>query len=126
MAVDTKTLDLDTILPIKGKVKLGGKTYIVEPPKLKNLIELSKLARLFEKGESNETSAITALDKFKELLYPIIPDLKNEGIDISLLQAAGLLNYIMELATPEDKKQLDAAGITPTKKKIQPQPDSSN
>ncbi len=126
MAVDTKTLDLDTILPNKGKVKLGGKTYIVEPPKLKNLIELSKLARLFEQGEANESSAITALDKFKELLYPIIPDLKKDSVDISLLQAAGLLNFIMKLATPEDKKILDEAGITPTKKKIPRQQGSSD
>ena len=126
MAVDIKTLDLDTILPNKGKVILGGKEYIVEPPKLKNLIELSKLAKLFQDGKASDSAAISALTEFKELLYPIIPALKDSEVDISLDQAAALLEFIMKLATPEDKIALDKAGITPTKKKIKPQQDTSD
>ena len=125
MAVDTKKLDLDTIMPDKGEVKLCGKTYIVEPPKLKSLIELTKLAQVFKQERVDEPTAIAALERFVKLLYPIIPDLEKDNIDISIDQAGRLLEFLDSLSTPEDKKALEAAGITPANQESKKKSDFS-
>jgi len=123
----TFKLDLDILQPQAGEITLGGKTYYVEPPKLKTVVRLSKIAQSFQRigtdENVNEADIIDLLSDFKDALVPVVPEFVNDEVDINLTQAGALLTFIFEMASPADAKALKDEGITPNQKKTQTAPD---
>ncbi|WP_438979900.1 hypothetical protein [Polynucleobacter sp.] len=119
---DTFSLDLDTLKPKQATVKLGGKEYSVEPPKLKTLVVLSKIATAFDKlgeGEqASDQSVVGAIADLQKALVGTIPELADDGIDLSLEQASALLKFVFEMASPPDTQALKEKGIEPAQKKM--------
>jgi hypothetical protein len=102
-------LDLDALAPESKKVKLGGKIIDVHPPKFKNLVSLMKTVAILQKAGNDQEASLNAIQTLKTSLLPMIPALGDEDMDLTIEQMNTLLQFVMAIATPDDK--LEAQGI---------------
>jgi hypothetical protein len=114
---DHLKLDLDILDSEGGEVTLGGKTYSVSPPKMGLLLKLSKLAKRFDAVKTNVAEnpdeVFELLEQLYDILTPIIPDLKSGNADLNMAQAGALMQFIFEMAKPDELSALKAEGIEP-------------
>lgn len=96
-------LDLDTLDPKPHLVRLCGQTIEVYPPKLKNLVNLMNASQQLRE----KTTVEEATKSLLESLYPIIPDLKKDGIDVSFEQLIKLVEFVQEISAPEKTETSD-------------------
>lgn len=108
-------LDLDALEPESRTIKVSGQILEVRPPKMVTLTKLLKLARKFDEvDESNEDEVVAAVEEIRTALEPMIPGIKNPGIDFSLTQLMGLFRFIQDMAKPPETKVLEENDLTPT------------
>ena len=99
-------LDLDAIQPEPKKVKLCGKAIDVHPPKFKSIVKLLTLTAEL-RDLKNDEKGVRLFEEFKEALLPIVPALKDDDMDISLVQLNRLLEFVFALASPEEMKEAE-------------------
>lgn len=111
---DKADLDLDIIEPDVKHVRLGGKIYEVHPPKIKNIVVITKLAReLKDETKSLEEKTIVFED-LKQVLGGVMPAFKSdEQVDLSLDQMIALIEFIFSLVTPDELGELEKLNATP-------------
>lgn len=108
-------MDLDVLLPKPKKVRLNGQIYDVNPPRVKDLIKLTRLAG--ELQSSSDESVDDRLTAMVDLLGNIMPGLKEDNVDISFTQVLGLFTFISQMANPAENSALKSLGIEPTAEK---------
>lgn len=99
-------LDLDLIKPDKKVVRLGGKPRDVHQPSMKVIVTLSKLARDFSDETKTTEQKMEIFDELKKVLSGIMPDFKDDDVDINIEQMIALLEFVFSMITPDDKEQL--------------------
>jgi len=100
-------LDLDALAPKPYLVRLCGQTIEVHPPKFKHLVNLMNIAQEMTKSKNT----VEAANKLLEGLYPIIPDLKKEGIDATIDQLLQLVQFVQDVASPDEPIKEDVAEV---------------
>lgn len=112
-------LDLDTLSQSKKRVKIGGNVIEFDPPALEDLIEVAKLGGQLQKlqgqqaaGEVDAEFMGDVMDKLKNGLSNIVPELKDHKLNIEQLMA--LINLFVESAQPNDAKELEKRGVSMT------------
>lgn len=114
---DHLKLDLDILDSVGGEVKLGGKVYQVSPPKMGLLLKLSKLAKKFDAGkdaaDQNPEEIMGLLEELYDIIKPIIPDIASGEVDLNMAQAGALMQYIFQMAQPNELAELKKVGIEP-------------
>lgn len=115
----TFDLDLDTLSQSKKRVKIGGQVIEFDPPALEDLIEVAKLGGELQKLQSQQTDGTldadtmgTVMDKLKNGLANIVPELKDHKLNINQLMA--LINLFVDSAQPADAKELEKRGVSMT------------
>lgn len=110
-------IDLDKLLPEPKEVKISGKIVKVYPGKLKVLIKIQKAFSAFKGAEPEKQGEL--MDNLISALSVIMPDLKNEDIDISIEQLPALVNLAYESSLPKDNPLVkkNDMNITPTAEK---------
>lgn len=101
-------LDLDALAPKPYLIRLCGQSVEVFPPKFKNLVELLSITQSLGKGDNVE-EATTGL---MEALYKIIPDLRRPEIDLDINQLNRLVQFVQEIAVPDEPVKEDIADVT--------------
>ena len=109
---ETYDLDLDAIAPEPKKVKLGGRIIEVTPPKFKNLVSLMKLVGQLGNVGNDEQKTLETIDELRSSLIPMIPALAEDDMDLTFEQLQVLLEFVMQTATPQDQKTLEAKGYS--------------
>lgn len=109
-------LDLDALLPEQGEVKLNGKTILVNPPKMKDYLRLVELRDIGSKA-TTEDDIILTLKKMTEFLEKLVPEVREE--ELNLIQVNALVEFIFQMATPEETKKMQEQGISVAEKKNQ-------
>lgn len=120
---DPLLLDLDTLDPRPGTVKLHGKEFTVYPPSVGQIVKLTKVAKSlddFTDTKVDGVSAIELVEKLLDVLDPIIPGIKDDKVQLNMAQAGALMRFVFSLASPKETEALRAEGIDPvtTEKKI--------
>lgn len=110
---DQADLDLDYIQPEAKHVKLNGKLLEVYPPKLKNIVVISKMARELSDETKTIEEKVQVFESLKQVLAGIMPAFKEDDVDVTLEQMIALIEFIFSLATPEDKEELAKLNATP-------------
>lgn len=112
-------LDLDTLSQSKKRVKINGEVIEFDPPALEDLIEVAKLGGQLQKlqgqqaaGEIDAEFMGDVMDKLKNGLSGIVPELKDHKLNIEQLMA--LINLFVESAQPADAKELEKRGVSMT------------
>ena len=104
-------LDLDALAPQPKKVKLGGKVFDVNPPRLKQLI---KLIRLFSSLENVKTKEeLEDVDKIMDELNNMAPGISEADLTIDQMKA--LIEFAMlQSQTPAEaqKKGVNSDSLT--------------
>lgn len=109
------SLDLDTLQPEGGEVKLGGRVYHVDPPKMNTIVKLARIAGSLEKPES-EAAALQSLSDLNDLMQGLIPDLE-PNTELNMAQAGALIKYVFELASPPELRVMRENGLEPVPEK---------
>ena len=109
-------LDLDTLSQSKKTVKIGGKVIEFDPPSLEDLIDLAKLGGQLQKiqtaqknGDTNIDDMSEIMDKLRNGLVNIVPELKEFKLNMAKLVA--LIGLFVDSAQPNDAKELEKRGI---------------
>lgn len=118
-------IDLDSLVPEQGEITIGGKIYTVDPPDVRTIVKLSKVAYKLEniKDETNPETILKIFDDLIEALDPVIKGLKDDDIKINIMQAGALIRFVFQMAAPPEAKALEEMGVTPvetSQKKIPP------
>ena len=116
---NTYDLDLDTLSQTKKRVKIAGQVIEFDPPALEDLIEVAKLGGELQKLQSQQQDGSVdagfmgeVMDKLKNGLANIVPELKEHKLNINQLMA--LINLFVESAQPADAKELEKRGVSMT------------
>jgi hypothetical protein len=86
-------LDLDALMPEPKTIILGGNKIKVQPPKLKTVFALQKTFIMLQDGKPD------AGEKIVEALSAIVPDIKNDNVDLTVEQLQALIQFVSEMAT---------------------------
>lgn len=86
-------LDLDALMPESKTIILGGNKIKVQPPKLKTVFALQKTFIMLQDGKPE------AGEKIIEALSSIVPDIKNDDVDLTVEQLQALIQFVSEMAT---------------------------
>ncbi len=112
----TFDLDLDTLSQSKKRVKINGEVIEFDPPALEDLIEVAKLGGQLQKvkaqqadGEVDAEQMSDIMDKLKNGLTGIVPELKDHKLN--MLQLIALIELFVDSAQPADTKELEKRGI---------------
>lgn len=112
-------LDLDTLSQTKKRVKIAGQVIEFDPPALEDLIEVAKLGGELQKLQGQQAAGTVdaefmgdVMDKLKNGLTGIVPELKDHKLNIQQLIA--LINLFVESAQPADAKELEKRGVSMT------------
>lgn len=111
---DILKLDLDTIVPAKGEVTIGGKAYDIEAPDLGATVALYKVAYKFDalqKGEAEAEAIMAAVEEMVAVIEPLIPGLKADGVKLNFMQASQLLVLLIKMTVPPETTAMAEAGI---------------
>lgn len=108
-------LDLDLLEPQSKKVRLKGVVYDVYPPKLKDIVALSRIAGQMNTADPNEVQ--TRVEQMIKAFESIMPGLKDVDVDLSPEQLEALMEFVNRMVTPADNSALKAMGIEPTTEK---------
>lgn len=115
----TFDLDLDTLSQSKKRVKISGQVIEFDPPALEDLIEVAKLGGELQKLQTQQKDGSVdaefmgeVMDKLKNGLANIVPELKDHKLNINQLMA--LINLFVESAQPADAKELEKRGVSMT------------
>ena len=106
-------IDLDILQPEPKKIKLNGKILDLYPGKLKTIIRIQKAFVVFKDTQGTDSEA---LDKVIDALAEIIPDLKNDDVDIAVTQIPKLIELAYRSALPEDSKVVAKSEMAVQKK----------
>ena len=87
-------INLDKLLPEPKEVEISGRIVKVYPGKLKVLIKIQKAFTAF-KGAVPEKQ-VELMEGLIEVLSKIMPNLKDEDMDISIEQLPALVNMAYE------------------------------
>jgi hypothetical protein len=116
---NTYDLDLDTLSQSKKRVKIAGQVIEFDPPALEDLIEVAKLGGELQKLQAQQADGSVdaefmgnVMDKLKNGLANIVPELKEHKLNINQLMA--LINLFVESAQPADAKELEKRGVSMT------------
>lgn len=116
---NTYDLDLDTLSQTKKRVKIAGQVIEFDPPALEDLIEVAKLGGELQKLQGQQAAGTVdaefmgdVMDKLKNGLTGIVPELKDHKLNIQQLIA--LINLFVESAQPADAKELEKRGVSMT------------
>lgn len=99
-------LDLDALLPDKAEVTIGGDTVLVNPPTLRTLFTIQKMANKLNDPTVQPTEADQLQTELTNELCLLAPGLEKHKLTLSQLLA--LCALIAEMASP--KKADDAGG----------------
>jgi len=112
-------LDLDALAPEPKNVILGGKTYKVYPPKIRQMIAMQRL--FAEMGNPTPDTEVHLMQRIEEVLLPLIPEMKdNKELDLSFTQLMSLLQFINGMVNTgndevdDAKKKSDSPESLPT------------
>ena len=110
-------INLDKLLPEPKEVEISGRIVKVYPGKLKVLIKIQKAFTAF-KGAVPEKQ-VELMEGLIEVLSKIMPNLKDEDMDISIEQLPALVNIAYESSLPEkiDLVKKNNMNITPNVEK---------
>ena len=86
-------LDLDALIPEPKTVILNGRDILVQPPKLKQVFKMQKAFLALQDGDDG------ASDKVIDAIATIVPDIKNDDVDLTVTQLQALVDFISEMAT---------------------------
>lgn len=116
MSDTTYDLDLDTLSQSKKRVKIGGEVIEFDPPSLEDLIDVAKLGGQLQKLQEQQAAGTVdaefmgdVMDKLKNGLTGIVPELKDKKLNIQQLMA--LITLFTESAQPNDTKALEQNGV---------------
>jgi hypothetical protein len=107
----SQIIDLDALMPEVAIVKYGDKEIKVQPPSVELLLKLSSNAGRFKDADKLSPEELGAvIDAVTDLIYQIIPDLKD--VKFNQAQLMALVNLISEMVMPPDSKELAEKGVT--------------
>lgn len=115
----TEIIDLDKLLPEPKKIKISGKVLMLYPGKIKTLIKIQKAFAGFKEASTEEQSGL--LESVVDTLVKIIPDIKNDDVDIGIEQLPEIINIAYQSSIPKDlnlAKKNKMATDSPDQKKM--------
>ena len=104
-------LDLDALQPEAKKVKINGRIVDIYPPKFKSIIALMKISSGLQETTNSEDLSILE-EELTKALIPIMPELAEPDMDLSMEQLMKLLDFVMLISTPKDNEELAKKGYT--------------
>lgn len=117
-AKDPYDLDLDLLEPQSKHIKLNGKLYEVFPPKVKDLVRLSRLAGQLQ--DINNTNSVKTITDMIGVFQNIMPGLSEDNVDLSMSQLLALFGFVNNMVDPAENSALKTMGIEPTTEKKVP------
>lgn len=112
---DVYELDLTNLNPKPAKIKMGDpsnpKEVTMKPPKMSTLVVIQQYGGLID-GTSDKVTAEQAEraeTALKQEIYKLSPEMKE--FELSNAQIMSLCNLIMDMAMPEQTKELERHGI---------------
>lgn len=108
---DREELDLDALTNAPGRIKFQGEWFDVQPPTLEQLVQLARIKREIGKPGIDEVEGLELFAKAREDLKEFLPELAGKLRDIS--EILGVLQFMDQLATPNDVEELTRRRITP-------------
>lgn len=108
---DSSLIDLDALAPKPAKVKFGGNTIEVQPPRTRHVLRLGFLGQKMQDlaSLSNE-EADKLVDSLESEIKEVIPELAEATLNASQLME--LLTLIVGMGMPDQAENLKAKGIT--------------
>lgn len=108
---DTSLIDLDALAPKPRKLKFGGNTFELLPPKTRNVLRLGFLGQKMTDMDSLSTEQTDQLIADLEAeIKEVVPELKDAQLNASQLME--LLTVIVEMGMPNQADELKKRGIT--------------
>jgi len=96
-----EVIDLDKLLPEPKEIKISGKVLKLYPGKIKTLISIQKAFSSFQEAKSQNDQA-DLLDSVINALAKIIPEIKNDDVDISIEQLPKIIDLAFQSSVPKD------------------------
>lgn len=127
---DPLKLDLDALIPRKGLVTLDGVDYEVLPPKVGTVLEVIKLLNEFTELEKRQAESAPEeiekiMQRFQNVLFPVMPALKDQQLDVSFEQAGKLLTFVFQMAQTPDSQVAKVENVEMPEKKTSTPSDGS-
>lgn len=116
---DSSLIDLDALAPKPRKLKFGGNTFELLPPKTRHVLRLGFLGQKMQDMDSltNEQTDQLIADLEAEI-KEVVPELKEASLNASQLME--LLTVIVEMGMPNQADELKKRGITVDSQKKAP------
>lgn len=103
--------NLDDLLPQDVTIRLGGKDIKLNPPTLRQTLELVKLTEVLkDTAKLSNDQIVDAIDNVQAKLKELIPELSAMP-ELRPAQISGLVKLITDITTPQDTKELQARNI---------------
>lgn len=97
-------LDLDALSPLQKRVKLKGKVYLVNPPKMTDFIAFQRLFASMRDNAEDPVKQTESISKINQVLKPVVPDI--EDMDLTFSQLMILMQFIYRDSLPADQDQV--------------------
>lgn len=104
-------LDLDALVPAPAKVKFGGQTIEIQPPKTGDFLQLGYLGQRLKDGEALPREALDKIiNDLTAHIHKMVPELGEA--ELSVAQLLGLVTLISNMGIPPDSTELKERGIS--------------
>jgi hypothetical protein len=117
--VESSLIDLDALAPKPAKIKFGGKTIEVQPPKVRHVLRLGFLGqKMQDLADLTDEQADQLIADLENEIKQVIPELAEASFNASQLME--LLTLVVSMGMPDQAETLKAKGITVDSQKKAP------
>lgn len=101
---------IDDLQPKNFSIEIRGVVLECKPLRLSHALSLNKLGEIFKNPtEMSKAKVSQAEQELDEVIGELIPDLKGKQLDLQT--TLELLTKLIETISPDDNKELSAAGV---------------
>lgn len=101
---------IDDLQPKNFNIEIRGVSLECKPLRLSHALSLNKLGEIFKNPtEMSKAKVSQAEQELDEVIGELIPELKGKQLDLQT--TLELLTKLIETISPDDNKELSAAGV---------------
>lgn len=109
--MDSNKLDLDALAPKPAVITFNGREITVPPPTTDVVLKMIYLGKQINGGGSLPKDELQALmDETYFYISKAIPDLSETALSPKQLMA--IINMLVDMGMPPDKKEMENKGVT--------------